>query len=220
MHVVSINLGRRERLEHRSFRGVTGIFKRPVPGPVAIGILGLEADAVINKRHHGGPDQAVYIYRQEDYDWWSRELGRHVEPGAFGDNLTVAGLPEPGAVIGSRLAFDTVTLEITAPRIPCNTLAARMDDPAFVKRFVAAERPGFYCRVVRPGTLQAGDRFTLQPFEDAAAEAGVTTLDIFRARYRRLTRTELRRFLAAPIDERTRIAYQRELSGRDPANAG
>jgi MOSC domain-containing protein YiiM len=93
-----------------------------------------------------------------------------------------------------------------------------MDDPGFVKHFVAAERPGFYCRVIQPGVLLAGDRFTLQRPPDAPADAGITTLDIFRARYRRLTGTELRRFLAAPIDERTRSAYQRELSGRDPAN--
>lgn len=213
MHVVSINRGQRERLDHRSFSGVTGIFKRPVQGPVPIGLLGLESDAVVNAKHHGGPDQAVYIYRQEDYDWWSAELGRPVEPGTFGDNLTLAGLPDAGAVIGSRLDFGTVVLEITAPRIPCNTLAARMGDPGFVKRFLAAERPGLYCRVIRPGPLHTGASFSCMPYEGDP----VSTLDIFRARYRRLTGAELRRFLAAPIDERTRIGYQRDLAGRDPA---
>lgn len=213
MHVVSINRGQRERLDHRSFSGVTGIFKRPVQGPVQIGPPGLEADAVVNAKHHGGPDQAVYVYRQEDYDWWSAELGRQVEPGTFGDNLTLAGLPDAGAVIGSRLDFGSVVLEITAPRIPCNTLAARMGDPGFVKRFLAAERPGLYCRVIRPGTLQIGAQFTVTPYSGDP----VSTLDIFRARYRRVTGAELRRFLAAPIDERTRIGYERDLAGRDPA---
>jgi MOSC domain-containing protein YiiM len=214
VHVVSINIGHREQLDHRSFRGVTGIFKRPVEEPVTIGPLGLAADAVVNRKHHGGPDQAVYLYRQEDYDWWTTELGRPVEPGAFGDNLTVAGLPEPNAIIGSRIDFGSVELEITAPRIPCNTLAARMGDPGFVKRFVAAERPGLYCRVIRPGTLATGAPFSLLPY----AGDPVSTLEIFRARYRRLGSAELRRFLAAPLDERTRMGYQRDLSGRNPAD--
>jgi MOSC domain-containing protein YiiM len=45
---------------------------------------------------------------------------------------------------------------LTAPRIPCGTLALRMGDPGFVKQFRAAERPGLYCRVVRAGDIQVG----------------------------------------------------------------
>jgi MOSC domain-containing protein YiiM/predicted kinase len=210
MHVVSINRGRAEHLRHRSYDGVTGIFKQPVGGAVAIGSLGLEADAVMDRKHHGGPDQAVYLYRQEDYDWWSAELGRTIAPGTFGDNLTIAGLPGPGAIIGSRLDFGEVVLEVTAPRIPCNTLAARMDDPTFAKRFMAADRPGIYCRVIRPGVLAAGARVTVAPFTGDP----VSTLDIFRARYRRPEIVELQRFLAAPFDERTRAKYAAELADR------
>ena len=65
-------------------------------------------------------------------------------------------------------------LEITAPRIPCNTLAARMGDPGFVKRFLAAERPGLYCRVIRPGILQIGTQFNVTPYSGDP----VSTLDI------------------------------------------
>lgn len=212
MHLISINVGRRRHLTHRSFTGSTGIGKEPVATPVQVGPLGLAGDAVVNRKHHGGPDQAVYVYRAEDYAWWSVELGRPMAPGTFGDNLTVAGLPGAGAVIGSRLDFGSVELEITAPRIPCNTLAARMDDPGFVKRFMDAARPGFYCRVIRPGTLSAGAGCSLRDYPGAP----VSTLEIFAARSRRCSTAELRRFLAAPIDERTRTDYLRQLAARDP----
>jgi hypothetical protein len=66
--------------------------------------------------------------------------------------------------------------------------------------------------VIRPGALQAGAEFTFTPYGGDP----VSTLDIFRARYRRRTTAELRRFLAAPIDARTREDYQRDLSSRDP----
>lgn len=211
MHIVSVNVGRRRRLDDRSFAGDTGIFKTTRAAPVRVGPLGLEGDDVVNTRHHGGPDQAVYAYREEDYRWWSEQLGQALGPGTFGDNLTLAGLPEAAVPIGARLRFSEVLLEVTAPRIPCNTLAARMGDPAFVKRFVRAERPGLYCRVIDPGSVRAGEPFGLSGPGPAVGPT-VTTLDLFRASYRRLTADELERFLAAPIDVRTRGDFTARLS--------
>jgi MOSC domain-containing protein YiiM len=199
-------------LEGKSFSGETGIFKIPVIGPVAVGELGLAGDAVLNEKHHGGPDQAVYLYRQEDYEWWSSELGATVEPGTFGENLTVTGLPEPGLIVGSRMSFETVVLEVTAPRIPCNTLAQRMDDPRFAKHFMRAERPGIYCRVIHGGLVEAGDSFTLTQGD----ADGVSTLDMFRAASRKLSPEDLNRFLAAPIDIRSRRDYTAQLEKLAP----
>lgn len=208
MKILSINVGRRRRLEGRNFDAETGIFKEPVAGPVQVGELGLEGDAIVDTRHHGGPDQAVYLYRQEDYDWWSDELGRELGPGTFGENLTVTGLPAPGIAIGSRLVFDEVVLEATAPRIPCSTLAARMGDAAFVKRFMQVERPGIYCRVVSPGRLQPGDSFEVRAFQGDP----VTTVEMFRDWHRKLSDVEVRRYLAVPIDARSRAFLQEKLA--------
>lgn len=207
MQITSVNVGRAERLEQGSYRGRTGIFKRPVTIPVAVGELGLEGDAVLNTKHHGGPDQAVYLYREEDYDWWAGQLGRVLMPGTFGENLTIRGFAEAWPAIGTRLAFDTVVLEVTAPRIPCATLAARMGDPKFLKRFLAAELPGFYCRIMTTGPIAAGESFTTEP----PAGEPVTTLELFRASQRKLTAEEIRRFLAVPLDARSRRKLTRDL---------
>ncbi|MCC5885455.1 MAG: MOSC domain-containing protein [Gammaproteobacteria bacterium] len=207
MQVASVNIGTERMLSGRSFKGTTGIFKEPVDEPVAVGTLGLQSDAVCNARHHGGPDQAVYLYREEDYEWWSGRLGRPITAGTFGDNLTLRGLPEANLVIGSRLHLPGVLLEVSAPRIPCNTLAQRMEDPGFVKAFVAAERPGIYCRVIKPGNVRVGDGFSLEPY----AGDQVSTLDLFRASYRKLSSEDLRRFLAVPIDIRTRTKFEAKL---------
>ena len=151
MKLVSVNIGSKGTVEHPDKTVITGIFKRPVTGPVRIGGLGLEGDFIGSAKHHGGPDQAVYIYGTTDYDWWSRELGRTMEPGIFGENLTIGGLESAPVCIGDQFLVGSAVLQVTAPRIPCVTLAARMGDPAFVKRFRQAERPGLYCRVLQPG---------------------------------------------------------------------
>ncbi len=208
MQIESVNVGHRAALKGSSFDGETGIFKTPVMGPVEVGALGLSGDTIVDTRHHGGPDQAVYLYRSEDYEWWSESLGRAVPWGAFGENLTLEGLPAADIAIGTRLIFEHVILEACAPRIPCNTLAQRMGSAAFARQFMQAERPGVYCRVIRPGSLCAGEAFRL----DDAAAGEVTILDVFRAAHRKLSRSELERFLDAPIDTRTRTGWEKALA--------
>jgi MOSC domain-containing protein YiiM len=137
----------------------TGIFKKPVSGPVAVRPLGLEGDAQGDLRHHGGPHKAVYAYTIEHIEAWRHELGRFdVGPGSMGENLTTRGLNEADVCIGDRFAIGSCVLEVSEPRTPCSTLAMAMDDKGFPKVFLASGRTGFYLRVVTPGALAAGDR--------------------------------------------------------------
>ena len=208
MRVVQVNTGRRQRLEGPSFKGETGIFKTARTGRVVVGSLGLDDDAVVDTRHHGGPDQALYLYRQEDYDWFGEQLGRPVEAGSFGENLTVAELPSAGLPVGTRLRAPTLELQVTAPRIPCNTLAQRMDDRDFVRRFMEARRPGLYLRVTSEGTVAAGDRFEILPFDGPR----IDTVEVFTSVKRRLSAEEIERLLSVPLDERTRRDLEKRLA--------
>lgn len=152
--LASVNLGTLEPIIAGAKKR-SGIHKHPVGGPILCDEAGLLGDAIGNAKHHGGPDQAVYLYSAEDYAWWSEQLGLPCTAGLFGENLTIdRWWPEPR--IGDRVQFGDVQLELTAPRIPCNTLSERMGDPKFVQRFAAAARPGAYARVVRPGAIEAG----------------------------------------------------------------
>ena len=137
---------------------MSAIFKAPVTGRVAAGPEGLDGDEQADLRVHGGPDKAVYAYAEEDTAWWEAELGRPLGPGAFGENLTVAGLDVTGAVIGERWRVGTTELEVCQPRQPCSKLGIRFGDPRMVKRFAQVARPGAYLRVIVPGELGAGDQ--------------------------------------------------------------
>jgi MOSC domain-containing protein YiiM len=138
--------------------GVTAIDKRAVDGPVKVHKLGLHGDIQASRIHHGGVDQALYAYSQDDADFWVGELQRDLLPGVFGENLRVAGIGTTTAVIGERwkIGLD-VEVEVTSPRVPCATFQRRMDEPQWVKRFTAAGRVGTYLRVIKPGTIRAGD---------------------------------------------------------------
>ncbi|MDP9397499.1 MAG: MOSC domain-containing protein [Actinomycetota bacterium] len=157
---------------------LTAIDKRPVPGRVRVHRLGLEGDRQYDTRHHGGPDKAVYAYAREDARWWEQELGRELAPGAFGENLTTEGIDVTGAVIGERWQIGNVLLQVVWPRIPCRTFAGFWDVRDLVKRFTAHGAPGAYCRVLKEGTVGAGD--AIEVVERPGH--GVTLGEVFRAR--------------------------------------
>lgn len=151
--------GSRDPME-RSF--TSAIWKEPVTGPVAVGRLGLAGDAVANPRVHGGPEQAVLMYAQSHYPTWRSEWGREdLVPGAFGENLTVSGLTEATVCIGDIFEIGSARLQVSQPRQPCATLARRHRVPDLIAVVHGNGRSGWYLRVLREGTLQAGDELTL-----------------------------------------------------------
>ena len=208
MQLISVNVGQEQQLQTAKSTRNTGIYKLPSPGPVQVTSAGLAADVICDVKNHGGPDQAVYVYGAPDYAWWSETLGQEILPGAFGENLTISELESTRFSIGDRLHIGNLILEVTAPRIPCSTLAARMGDPAFVKRFRQAERPGLYCRVIREGWVAAGDPVTYARYPGQT----ISVLAMFRDFYDPLmAEAAIRRHLAAPIAVRARVEREEQL---------
>src|SRR5690606_19866241 len=111
--------------------------------------------------------------------------------------------------VGDRFAIGDVLLEVTSHRTPCATLAARMEDPRFLKRFHRAGRPGAYCRVLHTGTVAAGDaveylRFAGEPVTVSALLA----LDGLRE----IPPETMRRCLAAPVHYKMREDFEQRLA--------
>ena len=185
MRVLSVNVG---QPRPNPWKGLsqTGIDKRPVDGPVPVrepgpkgtGAVGLAGDRVYDVRHHGGTDQAVYAYAREELDAWEAELGRRLGNGAFGENLTTAGLAVSDALIGERWRVGAdLVLEVSCPRIPCGTFQGWLERDGWIRRFTQAARPGTYLRVITPGDVRGGDAVQIvhRPAHD------VTAAVVFRA---------------------------------------
>jgi len=182
----------------------TGIVKLPRTGPVLIDEMGVLGDAVLDKVHHGGRDQAVYIYLQSDYDWWADSVGP-LAPGTFGENLTIGDLSGENLAIGDRLQIGDVLLEVTYHRTPCATLGRKMGDPRWVRRFAKALRPGAYTRVLAGGTVEAGMAVAYTPFPgERVTVSELMATDGMRERPREL----MERVLRTPIRDKTRLKYE------------
>lgn len=205
--LASINIGQPQPIPGKSAQ--TGIYKQPVEGDVSVTREGLEGDAILDRKHHGGKDQAIYIYFADDYDWWAGQLDSKPTPGLFGENLTIGGLEGRKVAIGDRFTIGEVVLEVTAHRTPCMVFAARMGDPKFAKRFHQAGRPGAYCRVIKPGSFHAGEPVRHEPFSgERITVAEMMALDGVRE----IDPAFMQRALKAPLHYKTREDYQDRLA--------
>ena len=206
MKIAAVCIGHATVIDGKNAK--TGIVKHPLSGAIIVDAAGLAGDAVCNRKHHGGPDQAVYGLGSLDLEAWSVELGHAVAPGLFGENLVVSDVDSRAIAVGDRFETDTVTLEVTSTRIPCSTLALRLGDPGFARRFRRVARPGFYCRVLRPGMMCAGERVTYRAFEGPR----ITMPEMLATSMKSLSEAERARYGAAPISERVRA----QLKARQP----
>lgn len=158
--------------------GRTGIDKRPTTSKVKFENDGVVGDVVVDRKHHGGYDKAVYAYAREDSDWWETQIGRKLSNGSFGENLTTFGIDVNDAVIGERWQIGSVVLEVSEPRIPCRVFAGFWDRPTLIKDFTDARKSGAYLRIIQEGEICADDEISVinKP------EHGVSVRDIFDAK--------------------------------------
>ncbi len=174
MRVLSVNVGLPQDVTFGKRRMRSAILKTPVAGAIPLARLGFEGDGQADRRYHGGPGKAVYLYPFEHYAYWSDVLSRKdLAPGAFGENLTTEGLLETSVRIDDVFEVGSARVRVTQPRTPCAKLGAKFGSMGFVRVFASAGRPGFYLSVVQAGMVEAGDaivRLSTDPGRPTVAE--------------------------------------------------
>ena len=177
--LLTVSVGRAAPLLVRAGDGgtrrvVSAIRKTPVDGPVAVATLGLDGDEQVDLTVHGGQDKAVYVYPVEHYAFWQTVGGQAGRTGALphgslGENLTGADLPETRVWVGDRLRVGGAELVVTQPRSPCYKFDAHLGFDWAAKMMVQSGYTGFYCAIVRPGEVAAGDEIDVIAGERAVS---------------------------------------------------
>src|SRR5574340_959767 len=162
MVVVSLNVGLPKKEIFHGREILTGMCKQPVAGPLVLRSSGFENDGVGDLKYHGGSDKAVCVYSLEHYAYWEDILGIRLPDAAFGENLTVSNLKEEDICIGDVFEIGTALVQVSQPRQPCRTLAARYGRDDLVKLVAESGRTGFYFRVLKEGIVQQGARLALK----------------------------------------------------------
>lgn len=162
MKIISTNIGEPTTIEWNGKKVQTGIYKYQVNEPIFLGNEDVEADNVMDRKHHGGVDKACYLYSADHYNYWKKFYPELEMPwGMFGENLTVEGLNEAEVNIGDTFQLGEAVVQVTQPRQPCYKLGVRFGNPKMVKMFVQSGFPGVYLRVLKNGNVKTGDEFIL-----------------------------------------------------------
>jgi MOSC domain-containing protein YiiM len=192
VRVLSVNVGSVREFDYGGRPARSAIWKSPTVGRIAVRGMNLAGDDQADRNAHGGPNKVVYAYAVEDARWWQQQLGRSLEYGEFGENLTTEGIAVNDALVGERWQIGTAVVEVSEPRIPCWRLGVRMNDKLFPRRFTEALRPGSYLRLIVEGSVGAGDEIRVVEKPDH----GLTIRDIFRIYTR--DHDEIPRLLTVP----------------------
>jgi ferredoxin-NADP reductase/MOSC domain-containing protein YiiM/ferredoxin len=153
-----LNVGLPRDIEWRGETVRSGIWKQPVQGRRMVRRLNVDGDGQGDLAGHGGEHRAVMVYQMDSYRHWENFLRRgDFGFGQFGENFTVAGLPDDAVCIGDRYRIGGALFEVTQPRVTCYRVGIRMNEPRMASLLVSHHRPGFYFRVIEEGEVGSGD---------------------------------------------------------------
>jgi MOSC domain-containing protein YiiM len=178
-YVQSVNVGLPREVLWKGRKVLTGIFKEPVTGHVALRRVNLQGDEQADLTVHGGPTKAVYVYPADYYSFWREQFPEMELPwGMFGENLTIWGLRDNAVYIGDQLQVGSALLVVTEQRMPCYKLALKFGRDDVLKLFFRSGFSGFYCAVLQEGDVAAEDPVrVLHRDEHAVSVMDITRLE-------------------------------------------
>lgn len=131
----------------------SGIFKQPTEEQVWLSKTGLDGDEQADKKHHGGPEKALFAYPIKHYKLWKEELNIDIDMGAMGENLAVLEMDEFSVCIGDTYQLGDAVIQVSQPRQPCWKPARRFKIKDFALRIQNTGRTGWYFRVLEEGQI-------------------------------------------------------------------
>ena len=169
--IVSIQVGVPVRRVDERGQWETSFVREPSPARRRLFVTHLEGNRQADTVNHGKPGQAVLVYAAAHYPRWQEELGRpEIGPGGFGENVTVDGLSEATVCIGDTFAIGDAQIQVTGPRYPCVKIGRRWGIPGLTALVAGTGRTGWYCRVVREGSVEPDIAMELvdRPYPDVS----------------------------------------------------
>jgi MOSC domain-containing protein YiiM len=147
----------------RDSRGewVTSIARHRATGAVHLSAEGFAGDKVAQP-YHGGPDGAVCVHLADHYAFWREKYAVDLPYGHLGENLVLEGIEEAQVCAGDVVRIGSALVQVSCPRIPCETQGRRAGRADWVKLTIRENRTGFYLRVLEHGEVEAGDAWLLQ----------------------------------------------------------
>jgi len=142
-NIVSVNISEKK-----------GTVKKPVP------FIEINATGVKNDAHSGKWHRQVSLLGTESFEKFGQMAGRTIAYGEFAENITTSGMVLYETKPLDRFLIGETELEVTQIGKSCH------GDRCAIYREVGncvMPKEGIFCRVIKGGTLKAGDKATYVP---------------------------------------------------------
>lgn len=205
----SLNVGQPRKVLYNGREIETGIYKEPVDRQLFLSKTNFEGDGQADLVHHGGEDKAVCVYSYDHYSFWENALSIRLEPGAFGENLTVRRLTEEDVYIGDVYQLGEAVVEVSQPRQPCFKLAMKHqvnDLPVQVQNTMFT---GFYFRVLKEGKVSKED--ALELIESQANGVSIAAANHIKYHDKQNTEAIMRILEVKALSESWRSSFEKRL---------
>ncbi len=143
MKILSVNISEKK-----------GTTKKPVP-EITLNDNGIKEDA-----HAGGWHRQVSLLGKESFEKFSKKANRTLVYGEFAENITTEGLVLYETLPLDRLVGREVELEITQIGKECHGSGCAIFHEV---GSCVMPKEGIFARVIKGGTVTAGDQFYYQP---------------------------------------------------------
>ena len=162
MKIISTNIAEPKTFIWQGKEVTTGIYKKPTNAPIYLDSEDVKGDIVADRRVHGGPFKACYLFARNQYPYW-QNLYPNLDwtYGMLGENLTVEGLDEKLISVGDIYKVGDATVQVTIPREPCFKFAHKFKSDDVLRQFIDHGYSGTYVRVLEQGEVKVGDSFQL-----------------------------------------------------------
>lgn len=207
MKIISTNIAKPQFVTINGEQQRTGIFKKPTNQPIYLDKEEVKGDEISDRKVHGGIYKACYLFSADHYPYWEN-LYPHLDwqYGMLGENLTVEGLDETNLCVGDIYKLGSALIQITQPREPCTTFAAKMGSADIMQQFIAHGRPGTYVRLLQQGHVKVGDTIELVK----KGQNSVSIADFFKLLFERKKNQEHLELIikneAVPLYKREQLA--------------
>lgn len=159
--IVSLNVGTKKRMKSGRQEFYSAIDKHPVSDRIYLSKTGFARDEQADLIHHGGVDKAVCVFDYLAYPSYEAFLGQNLQPGAFGENITVSGCSEQDTYIGDIWKLGEATVQVSQPREPCFKLGVKHNAKELPLKFQTTGITGYYYRVLEEGYVSAESELIL-----------------------------------------------------------
>lgn len=157
--ILSLNIGHPEEMFWEGKSVISSMKKWPTDSPLKVHFDHIDGDSFKNSDLHGTIDSVIYLMGTDALAEYSQLLGKIVQPGDAGENVTLECLQESQVEIGDEFQIGEVCLIATFPRIPCGKVNYRFQHAEAQQKMKDLGRSGFYGKITQIGQISKSDIF-------------------------------------------------------------